>query len=206
MLEMIQAGGIILYIIIFSSIIAMGFAIERFLVFRAYRCDMDKFFPPLENFIKLGKMQEATKYCESSKCLIPRLMLLGLLHKDESIEEIRQILIDEVQIKSLPSLQKRLGILTIVVKSAPMLGLLGTVLGMITTFEIIAMYGLGDPGKMANGIRLALVTTAGGLMVAIPVIFIQSYLLSQIKDFEVQIYEYLTRFLRIMHRRKEING
>lgn len=206
MLEMIQAGGIVLYIIIFSSIIAIGFAIERFLVFRAYRCDMNKFFPPLENFIKLGKMQEATKYCETSRHLIPRLMYLGLLHKEESIEEIRQVLIDEIQLKALPSLQKRLGILSIVAKAAPMLGLLGTVLGMITTFEIIAMYGLGDPGKMANGIRLALVTTAGGLMVAIPVIFIQSYLLAQVKDFEVQIYEYITRFLRIMHKRKEVKG
>ncbi|NUM36977.1 MAG: MotA/TolQ/ExbB proton channel family protein [Candidatus Brocadiae bacterium] len=206
MLEMIQAGGIVLYIIIFSSIIAIGFAIERFLVFRAYRCDMNKFFPPLENFIKLGKMQEAIKYCETSRHLIPRLMYLGLLHKEESIEEIRQVLIDEIQLKALPSLQKRLGILSIVAKAAPMLGLLGTVLGMITTFEIIAMYGLGDPGKMANGIRLALVTTAGGLMVAIPVIFIQSYLLAQVKDFEVQIYEYITRFLRIMHKRKEVKG
>ena len=206
MLEMIQAGGIILYITIFSSIIALGFAIERFLVFRAYSCDMEKFFPPLENYIKSGKIQEGIKYCEAYKSLIPRLLLLGLLHKDESIEEIRQVLIDEIQIKALPSLQKHLEILTIVAKAAPMLGLLGTVLGMITTFEIIAMYGLGDPGKMANGIRLALVTTAGGLMVAIPVIFIQSYLLGQIKNFEVQIYEYLTRFLRIMHKRKGINA
>ncbi len=203
MLEMIQAGGIILYLTILISIIGLGFAIERFLVFRAYRCDMDKFFPPLENNIKSGKMQEAIKYCESSRCLIPRLMLLGLLHKDESIEEIRQVLVDEIQIKILPSLQKHIGILAIVVKSAPMLGLLGTVLGMISTFEIIAIYGLGDPGKMANGIRLALVTTAGGLMVAIPFIFIQSYLINKVKNFEVQIYEYLTRFLRIMHRRKE---
>lgn len=204
MLELIQAGGFILYITIFSSIIALGFTIERFLVFRGSRVDMTKFFPPLENYIRLGRLEEALRYCESAqKYFLPRLLLLGLRHKDEEMGEIRQVLVDDVQSHTLPFLQKNLGVLAIVAKAAPMLGLLGTILGMMTTFEIIAIHGLGDPSKMATGIRLALVTTAGGLMVAIPFIFAHSYFCAQIRDMETEIYQYLTHFLRILRKYKE---
>ena len=204
MLEIIQAGGVVLYIIIFCSVIALGFIIERLLVFHVSKCNMAEFYPQLEKYIKLGKIKDAAIHCKNTSGLLPNLFLVGLKHKDETIENIHRVLVDEVQIHTLPTMEKNLSVLATIGKGTPMLGLLGTVIGMINTFEVIADVGLGDPQKMADGIRLALTTTAGGMMVAIPIIFIHAYFRSRIREFELEIYHYLTRFLRILRKRKEI--
>ena len=201
---MIQAGGIIMYLIILGSIVALGFIIERFVVYNRSQLDMENFFPPLEEMIRLGKIEEAAQYCQQQRKLLPRLFLLALVHFNENIDEIRKILVDEIQIHTIPSLQKNLSILSTIAKGAPMLGLLGTVGGMINTFEVIAIYGLGDPQKMADGIRFALVTTAGGLIVAIPILFVHTYFRSRIKRIELEIRHYTTKFLRLIQARKEV--
>lgn len=193
-----------MYIIILCSVIAFGFAVERFVAFRQARCDMEAFFPPLEKLIKMGKMEDAMKHCKEAKGIIARLLFTGLQNRDENIEDLRSLLLDEIQVRALPELQKNLSVLNLIARSAPMLGLLGTVLGMIGTFEVIKEVGLGDPQKMADQIRLALVTTAGGLIVAIPIIFCHAYFKSQIRKFELDIYLYLTRFLRLMSKRQEV--
>jgi biopolymer transport protein ExbB len=203
--EIIRAGGVVMYAIIACSIVALGFIIERFLVFHRSRCNMEKFFPPVENAIKLGKMEEAIQYCEKMPGLIPRVMLIGLKHREEKIEDIRRILIDEIQIHALPTLQKHLSLLATIAKGAPMLGLLGTVWGMMGLFETIGQKGFGDPQYMANDLRFAIGTTVGGLLVAIPILFALSYFKAQIRNFELNIYDCLTRFLRIMRKRQEVS-
>jgi len=117
---------------------------------------------------------------------------------------VRQIMVDEIQVHVLPELQKNLNILATIAKAAPMLGLLGTVLGMISMFQNIAKIGLGDPQKLSNDIGYALVTTAGGLMVTIPIILIHAYFYGQIRNFERELFHYLTRFLRALRKRKEV--
>lgn len=206
MSEILAAGGTTLYVIIFCSVVALGFTIERFISFRQANCNLDAFLPDLESSLKLGKWDDALQHCQKSRGLIPRILGVGLKHKDESVEDIRLILIDEVQINALPSLNKNLDILSTIAKGAPMLGLLGTVLGMIQMFEVIAAAGLGDPQKMANGIRLALFTTAAGMMVAIPVIFVHAYFKTRIRNFERDTYNCLTKFIRLVRRRKEVSS
>lgn len=206
MSEILAAGGTTLYVIIFCSVVALGFTIERFISFRQAKCNLDTFLPELESSLKLGKWDDALQHCQQSRGLIPRILGVGLKHKDESVEDIRLILIDEVQINALPSLNKNLDILSTIAKGAPMLGLLGTVLGMIQMFEVIAAAGLGDPQKMANGIRLALFTTAAGMMVAIPVIFVHAYFKTRIRNFERDTYNCLTKFIRLVRRRKEVSS
>lgn len=203
-LEIIHAGGATMYLIILCSVVSVGFMIERFIIFRQSRCDMQTFYPPLENCIKLGKLDEAAQHCEKSKGLIPRLLLVGIKNKEESTDDLRKILIDEIQIRTLPTLQRYLSVLAIIAKGAPMLGLLGTVLGMMEMFEVIARVGFGDPQQMAHALRLAIGTTVGGLMVAIPIIFVHTYFLGQIRNFELELYNYLTKFLRLMRKRQEI--
>ncbi len=206
MFELIQAGGPVLYIIILCSIVALGFSIERFITFQEMHCNVDKFLPPLEKAIKMGKIEEATTYCEQSKGMIPKVLLIGLKHKEESLEDIRALLIEEIQLRAIPKLEKYLNVLVTIAKSTPMLGLLGTVIGMIGTFEVIAKIGLGDQQAMASNIGLALVTTAGGMMVAIPIVFIHAYFKGKIRSFELEMYNCLTKFLRLMNKRKEVEG
>ena len=116
MWETIKSGGILVYPILLCSIVALGFIIERFLTFRSSRSNMEPIFETLENYIKLGKWEEAIKLCENSDGVIPKILLVGLKNKDENIEDIKRLLIDEVQIHALSMLNKNLGLLAVIAK------------------------------------------------------------------------------------------
>lgn len=202
-MEYIQMGGWVMYLIVACSVVALGLVIERLLTFHYATCDMASFFPNLESLIKTSKYAEAISYCESSRALIPQLLATGIRHRSESNEDIRQILIDEIQVHVLPSLQKNLNFLTTIGKVAPMLGLLGTVVGMVSMFMRIKDVGLGNPQAVSEDIAFALITTVGGLMVVIPILLIHAYFMNKIRAFEREIFYYSSRFLRELRKRQD---
>ena len=93
--------------------------------------------------------------------------------------ETLELKLDEAILKEMPPVQKRLGTLALLAAVAPLLGLLGTVTGIIETFQSITLYGTGDPRVMSGGISQALVTTVMGLIVAIPLLLMHSFLSSR---------------------------
>jgi biopolymer transport protein ExbB len=101
-------------------------------------------------------------------------------HKTENTDVLERK-IDEAILKETPSLEKRLAIIKILAGIAPLLGLLGTVTGMIATFQSITLFGAGDPKLMAGGISQALITTVLGLTAAIPLILLHSVVASKSK-------------------------
>lgn len=116
-----------------------------------------------------------------------RVMLAGGAVKNADLETVESKL-DEAIIKETPALERWLPLLKIIAAVAPLLGLLGTVTGMILTFQQITLFGTGDPKLMAGGISQALMTTVLGLVVAIPMVFLHSVLASRSKSL-IQILE-----------------
>ena len=108
-------------------------------------------------------------------------------HKGENPEELEAQL-EDVLAKASPALEKNLSIIKLLAAVAPLLGLLGTVIGMIETFQAITLFGTGDPKLMAGGISQALVTTMLGLIAAVPLLFIHNLLDSRSRAIS-QIYE-----------------
>jgi biopolymer transport protein ExbB len=100
------------------------------------------------------------------------------IDRDTPTDELERKL-DEAILKELPSLQRGISTLKLIYSIAPLLGLLGTVTGMIVTFQTITLFGAGDPRLMAGGISQALVTTALGLIVAVPVVLCHSLVSSK---------------------------
>lgn len=206
MTEIFRHGGVILYLIVFTSVVAFGFIIERFVAYWKAGTSMDEFFGELESLMRMGQTEEAKALCEEEPGLMPQVLLVGLENQDEGVEGVKQILVDEVQVQALPELTKHLGVLSVIARVAPMLGLLGTVFGMIAMFQEISVNPQFDVTDISRGIFRALGTTAMGLTVAIPVIFFHAYFSSRLKRFELTFYKYLTRFLRILRRREEVAG
>jgi biopolymer transport protein ExbB len=95
--------------------------------------------------------------------------------------EVLESILQEAILKELPRLERALPFLNIMAAVAPLLGLLGTVTGMISTFEVINIHGTGDPRLMSGGISVALVTTMLGLMVAIPIMLMHTFLSRQVE-------------------------
>ena len=116
-----------------------------------------------------------------------QIMLAYEQNKSADLETL-ELKMDEAILKSTPPLEKRIGTIKIMAAIAPLLGLLGTVTGMIATFQSITLFGTGDPKLMAGGISQALITTVLGLVCAIPLILLHNLVASRSRDL-VQILE-----------------
>jgi biopolymer transport protein ExbB len=156
--ERINQGGIVGYIIIALGFVALLIALERLIVLgltgRRVSAQLSESQPDENN--PLG-----------------RVLIAAARQKDASIETL-ELKLDEAILKEMPSLQRALLFLKIIAVVAPLLGLLGTVTGMIQTFQVITLFGTGDPKLMAGGISQALVTTVLGLTVAIPTVLLHT--------------------------------
>ncbi len=206
MREMLENGGVVMVVIVAASVVGFGFAIERLLAFWRQTGPLDHFFPELENHVRLGKLDDAIALCQAEKGLIPEIMRLGLQHQGDGLETVKQVLADEVQLTAIPRLEKHLDVIAVVIKTAPMLGLLGTVMGMIAMFQEISAKPSFEVNDLSHSIFLALGTTAAGLMVAIPLIFCHAYFTSRIGRFETECHRYLTRLVRLLARRRDVAG
>jgi biopolymer transport protein ExbB len=109
--------------------------------------------------------------------------ILSVYHsnKDADVENL-ELKLDEAILRELPSIDRGITVIKILAAIAPLLGLLGTVVGMIDTFQQITLFGTGDPKIMAGSISMALVTTAQGLIAALPLIFVHSLVAGQAKS------------------------
>jgi biopolymer transport protein ExbB len=160
LLTRLQQGGVVGYVIIGLGVIGLAISIERLLalsiVGRRVRFQLQDRKPNINN--PLGRILRA---CEQSATDDPEALGFRL---------------DEAVLRELPAIQRGLGFLSLMAAMAPLLGLLGTVIGIIKTFQAITLFGTGDPRLMSSGISLALITTVVGLVVAIPLLLIHSFL------------------------------
>ncbi|GAI09127.1 unnamed protein product, partial [marine sediment metagenome] len=159
-----------------------------------------KFVGRVKNLVKKGSIELAISACRKSPTPISQIMLAGLMKYGRSREEIKEAIEDSAN-QEIPLLERNLSILSTIGNVTPLLGLLGTVFGMIKAFNVIAVMGVGKPEALAEGISMALLTTAFGLSVAIPTIVIYNYLAHRvdklIKEMEiscVDLLELLTNY------------
>lgn len=148
--------------------------VDKFLILRKEGfSNPDGFVDKVIDFLKEGRYQDALSHCEG-KGTLRRMLEAGWerrAHGREAVEEsIREAITGDI-----PRLEKFLPAIGAIAVVEPLLGLLGTVSGMISTFDAIALHGSGDPGLMAGGISEALITTESGLSVAIPAILLHAY-------------------------------
>ena len=163
--ERIDKGGIPGYTIIALGIVAALLSLERFITLS----------------VTAAKVRAQTKDATPNNNN-PLGRVLKVYHDNKDIDtETLELKLDEAILKETPKLEKRQGFIKILAAVAPLLGLLGTVTGMIETFQMITLFGTGDPKLMAGGISQALVTTMLGLFVAIPLVLLHSFIASKSK-------------------------
>lgn len=157
--ERIFQGGFIGYVILFIGLIGVLISLERFITLT------------LTN----RKVQQQLKSKKPGDNPLGRIMHVYEKNSDVGTETLG-LKLDEAILKEMPRIQRGLGALALLAAIAPLLGLLGTVTGIIETFQSITLHGTGDPRVMSGGISQALVTTVMGLLVAIPLLLFHSFL------------------------------
>lgn len=159
-----------MYPLFLLSILIFGIGIERFIYLRRVRGDAGEFMGVINGFLERNALDEATKHCESTSMPLSYLIRAGLRNQKRGRQEVIRS-IEDAGALEVAKLEKGILILQTVSKIAPLIGLFGTVTGMISAFKAMGMGG-GNPTQIANGISEALVATASGLVVAIPAYFL----------------------------------
>lgn len=178
MFELISKGGYVIVAIMACSLVAFTVIIERWLFYRAADASARRF----QKFCQdSGAADLADSNSSGAASTIFEKMWEAAARLPEGAQEHRQLAVDDTVRTEIPRLESHLYILTTAATIAPLLGLLGTVLGMIKTFQAASMTGLGNPQMLAEGISEALYNTAGGLMVAIPCIMANNHFRSRVE-------------------------
>jgi len=203
---MMQKGGAIMYPIILCSIIAFGIILERLYYFRKIRIDAVSFMNNIEGALKRNKIAESVKICEETEGPIAAIVKAGLLKHDRPRQEIREA-IEDAGHQEIPRLEGRIKVLATIAHISPLLGLLGTVVGMAKAFQVIQMktaaFNPVSSGDLAGGVWQALLTTALGLIVAIPAIVAYHYLAAKVQDFVLDMERSATELINMLSQRIE---
>jgi len=177
----IEAGGVMMIPIILASIVALAIIIERFVYLRQVRLDSDLFMEKIRRVLGADRVEEALSICKNTPGPIPGLIRAGIEERGGTKEEIKEA-IEEEATREMPALERYLPALGTIANISPLLGLLGTVLGMIKSTDVLATQGTANTVGLVGGISVALVTTAAGLVVAIPVLVAHNYFVHRINS------------------------
>lgn len=186
-LRFMQDGGILMWPILFCSVIGTGISIERFVALRRASIDTIEFMNTMRQMLRQGRTQDAIEVCDKTDAPVSRILRAGVLKHGRKKDDIRDAIEDAGNLE-IPRLERYLSALATCANIAPLLGLLGTVQGMIMAFaQIQHKKGQVSPADLAEGISTALYTTAFGLTVAIPLLVLYNYFTTRVENMIVEM-------------------
>lgn len=177
--DSILAGGPVMIPLALCSIVAFGAFLERLVALRRGRVAPVSMIRELDPLLADGRLDEAESVCRRYDTSLSRVVLAAIELRDRPLIEQRDRL-EQIGRQEAANMERFIPIVGTVAAIAPLLGLLGTVGGMIVTFAIIQDQGMGDVAKLAGGISQALITTFAGLSVGIPALIANRFLLSRV--------------------------
>ena len=202
MLHYLEVGGPILWVLVIISIGAFAVILERIVFFAVNEKNVgNNFKDDILSLVANKKLDEAIALCDTKKSCVATAVKKFLQKAPKGIDvQDYEFILKEVTNQEISPYERRLNLLASVISISPMLGLLGTVTGMIRAFTNISKYGTGDAAIVADGIAEALLTTAAGLMIAIPVIVVYNYLNRRLEKMENEIDDVVTNIINIFRR------
>ncbi len=205
MLELVQAGGWLMYPILLCSAIAMGIIAERLWTLQRRKVIPEKLMNGIWTLLKNDQLTD--KHIQEIETGSPlgKVLAAGLINRHLSRDMVRES-IEETGRFVAHELERFINALGTISTIAPLLGLLGTVIGMIKVFTTITAVGVGDPATLAGGISEALITTAAGLTVAIPTVIFHRYLKRKIDELVMGMEQEAMKLVEVLHGERKISN
>jgi biopolymer transport protein ExbB len=180
MLEFMQKGGPLMWPILFCSVLASAVFLERVLYFHRISVKVGEFMRGLANLIRGRRYTEAQMEAAATNGPVQRVVHAAIIRHNATREELKDVVRESGQLE-VPKLERRLGMLASLAFLTPMLGLLGTIAGLIEAFQSMTnASGLTSSAEISNGIYQALITTGAGLAVCIPTALAYAYVGSRV--------------------------
>lgn len=205
MVDIVKAGGWLMAPIILCAIIAMGVMLERFWTLQQKRVIPEDLTSKVWGWVEKNALDQQRIQTLHQGSPLGQILAAGLINRDrerlimkDSIEDTGRHVVHE--------LERYLDTLGTVAAISPLLGLLGTVIGMVKVFTAITTQGVGNPTVLAGGIAEALITTAAGLTVAIPALIGYRFYRSRIDTLVVDMEKEAIKLVEALHRRQQKAG
>ncbi len=202
MLELFKAGGLLMWPILICSVISLAIIIERFWSLQQKRIVPKHLVAQVWQWAKVGHLNNQRIRDLSVASPLGRILAAGLVNRSHEREVMKES-IEEVGRHVAHSLDRFLNTLGTIASISPLLGLLGTVIGMIKVFAVITTHGVGDASILAAGISEALLTTAAGLSVAIPTLMFHRFFRGKVDELVMTMEQEALKMVEVMQGLRE---
>ena len=195
---LLSYGGSVLWLLLIISAVAVAVFIERFLHCHRAQINSTEFLNGVRTVLKRNNVVEAISICDATPGPVARLVKMAIVNRDQGREQVREAL-EEAGSAEVPRLEEKLNLLATIAQLAPLIGLLGTVLGFMHTFGSMQESGLNaNVGQVSRGVWQAMVCAAAGLAVAIPTHAGYNYLVSRINSIVLDMERSATEIVQIL--------
>jgi biopolymer transport protein ExbB len=201
MFDFFEQGGIVMYPLMLASLIMIAIIIERLIMLRQKKIIIPEIIHVIENIHSSYDIELAKNICTKYNGPLPNLIKIGLESEALDKHEIRELIEDQGR-QEIRKLEKWLGALETIAVSGPLLGLLGTVIGMINVFKVITAQGIGQASALAGGIYQALFTTVFGLIIGIIALIFFNYFTHKAESFVLDIEKNSNKLIYILDKIK----
>lgn len=198
-LGIIQKGGPVMWPLILCSVVALAISIERFYSLKRANTDPNKLMNKVKDALAKGDRGVATGYCEATPGPVARVLATAIDLIGLDPDEIKEG-VNEAYLTESPRLERGLPVLSTIVTISPLLGLLGTITGLMELFKVIAGGEIGNSEALSSGIAQALITTAAGLAIAILFLIVYNVLASQVEKLEIQMEKTVVELLNFVRK------
>ncbi|BCM91937.1 hypothetical protein IAD21_03815 [Abditibacteriota bacterium] len=197
-IDFLLKGGWIMYPLLVLAGTSLVVMIERFFAIRKAGADNEEFVQRIRQHLEAGRNEDALKLCDDTPGPIPQLIASGIRNRHLDNPSIERAM-EELALRQTPLLHKRLGVLDTVITMAPLMGLLGTITGMISSFNVVAgPDAASKTGALTGGVAEALIATATGLTIAIVTLPVYNYLTERVKEIISDMEVRATQLLNIL--------
>jgi len=200
----IQKGGVFMYPIILCSVVSLAIVFEKLWVLRKSRIMPDGLPESIEELIKEGRISEASALCYRENTAFSRIALKAIRNANQDRELLREV-VEESGKLEVKEMEKYLEGMSTIASVSTLLGLLGTISGMIKIFSVISLEKVVNPANLAGGISEALYTTAAGLTVAIPTVVLYKYFYSRTRKFATEMEQGIFNIVKLLEMHHEIH-
>lgn len=204
MFELLKAGGILMVPIVACSVLALAIILERFWSLRASRVAPPQSVNELWRWIKHKDLSSKKLKALQTSSPLGQVLAGGLMNAKHGREIMKESIEQEAS-QVIHQLERFLNPLGTIATITPLLGLLGTVIGMIKVFAEIQLAGVGNAGNLAGGISEALITTAAGLSIAIPALIAHRYFIRRVDELVVSMEQEAIKLVEVVHGDREID-
>ena len=195
--KFIEGGAGFMTLVLLCLIFGLAIAIERILYLSFSKTNTAKLLDKVEEAFKEGGVEKAKEICRNTRGPVASIFYQGLLRADQGVDVVEKTIVSYGSVQ-MSLMEKGLSWLSLFIAIAPSLGFLGTVIGMIQAFDAIQAAGDISPNVVAGGMKVALITTVGGLIVAVILQLFYNYILSKIDSLSIDMEDASIRFVDTM--------